>query len=74
MVFNNVWFRNKITYITDFVVEIFDLKYSFVNFTTVPERRNTAIKFGIAIKPLQVSEIPQINPRSATAPMIATKE
>lgn len=50
------------------------MKCSFVNFTTVPDNKNKAIKFGIAIKPLQVSEIPQINPRSAVAPTIAVEE
>ena len=50
------------------------LKCSLVSFTTVPDSRNTAIKFGIAINPLQVSERPQIKPKSATAPTMATRE
>ena len=46
-------------------------KCSFTSFTTVPESKNSAIKFGMAISPLNVSEIPQIKPRSAVAPTIA---
>ena len=40
----------------------------------MPDNKNKAIKFGIAISPLQVSEIPQISPKSAVAPTIAIKE
>ena len=40
---------------------------------TVPERRNSAIKFGIDISPLNVSAMPQIKPKSIVAPTIATK-
>ena len=53
---------------------IYFLKYSFANFTTVPDNKNKAIKLGITINPLQVSEIPQINPKSAVAPTMAIKE
>ena len=50
------------------------LKYCFTNFATVPDNKNNAIKFGITIKPLQVSEISQIKPRSAVAPTMAISE
>lgn len=47
-------------------------KYSFTSFTTVPDSKNNATKFGIDIRPLHVSAIPQIIPRSTVAPRIAT--
>lgn len=50
------------------------LKCCFVNCATLPDSRNRAIRFGSAISPLQVSEMPQINPRSAVAPIIAMQE
>ena len=50
------------------------LKCSFTSLTTVPDNKNNAIKFGIAIRPLHVSEIPQINSRSAVAPTMAINE
>ncbi|MBR2008721.1 MAG: class I tRNA ligase family protein, partial [Peptococcaceae bacterium] len=40
-------------------------KYSFVVFTTIPLRPMIPIKFGIAIRPLDVSEIAQIKSRFA---------
>ena len=49
-------------------------KYSFTCFTTTPDNRKTAIKFGIAISPLNVSAIFHISPRSIVAPTIATSE
>ena len=49
-------------------------KCCLVNCATFPDKRKSAIKFGIAISPLQVSEMPQINPRSAVAPTIAMHE
>ena len=49
-------------------------KYSFVRRTTVPDSKNSAIKFGIAIRPLKVSAILHIRPRFAVAPKIATRE
>ena len=49
-------------------------KYCLTNCATLPDSNNKAIKLGITINPLHVSEIPQINPRSAVAPMIAIKE
>ena len=49
-------------------------KYSFTRRTTVPERRNRAIRFGMAIRPLKVSAILHIRPRSAVAPRMATRE
>ena len=49
-------------------------KYSFTSFTTTPDNRKTAIKFGIAISPLNVSAIFHISPRSIVAPTIATSE
>ena len=52
----------------------FALKYSLVSFTTVPDKRNTAIKFGIDISPLNVSAILHNNPKSTVAPRIATSE
>ena len=48
--------------------------YSFVNWATFPDNKKRAIKFGSAISPLQVSEMPQINPRSAVAPIMAMHE
>lgn len=50
------------------------VKYSFTSFTTTPDRRNTAIRFGIAIRPLKVSAIFHKSPRSTVAPRIATRE
>lgn len=50
------------------------LKYSFTSFTTVPDKRNRAIKFGIDINPLNVSAILQRSPRSTVAPRMATRE
>lgn len=47
-------------------------KYSRVNLTTVPDSINTAIRFGIIIRPLNVSAISHRSPRSIVAPMIAT--
>ena len=41
---------------------------------TVPDNRNTAIRFGMAIKPLKVSAMLHNNPRSTVAPRIATRE
>ena len=38
-------------------------KYSFTIFTTVPDNRNTAIRFGIAISPLKVSAILHRSPK-----------
>lgn len=55
-------------------IHIYFPKCSFANFTTVPESKNSEIKFGIAMSPLHVSEIPQIRPRSAVAPTIAISE
>lgn len=49
-------------------------KYSFTIFTTVPDNRNTAIRFGIAINPLKVSAILHRSPSSTVAPRIATRE
>ena len=40
----------------------------------VPESKNTPIKFGIAMRPLNVSAMLQRSPRSTVAPMIATNE
>ena len=47
-------------------------KYSLVSFTTVPDNRKTAIRFGMDIKPLNVSAILHNSPRSTVAPRIAT--
>ena len=47
-------------------------KYSRTSFTTVPDSRNNATKFGMDISPLHVSAIPQIIPKSTVAPRIAT--
>ena len=41
---------------------------------TVPDNKNSAIKFGIAIRPLKVSAIFHTSPRSIVAPIIATRE
>ncbi len=49
-------------------------KYSFTSFTTVPDKRKTAIRFGIAISPLNVSAMLQRSPKLAVAPRIATRE
>lgn len=51
-----------------------DRKYSFTSLTTVPARRNRAIRLGIAISPLNVSAMLQSNPRSIVAPKMATSE
>lgn len=45
-----------------------------VSFTTVPLNRNNAIRFGIAMSPLNVSAISHINPKSIVAPIMDTKE
>ena len=47
-------------------------KYSFTSFTTTPDSRKTAIRFGITIRPLNVSAIFHIRPSSIVAPTIAT--
>ncbi len=47
-------------------------KYSFVSSTTLPESRKSAIRFGIAMRPLKVSAMLHIRPRFAVAPRIAT--
>ena len=47
-------------------------KYSFTSFTTTPDSRKTAIRFGMDIKPLNVSAILHNSPRSTVAPRIAT--
>ncbi len=52
----------------------FSWKYSFTSFTTVPDNKNSVIKFGIAINPLNVSAILQSIPRSTVAPRMATRE
>ena len=52
----------------------FPLKCSRTSLTTVPDSRNSAIRFGIAIKPLKVSATLHSNPKSAVAPSIATSE
>ena len=47
-------------------------KYSFTSFTTTPDNKNTAIRFGITISPLNVSAMFHISPRFMVAPTIAT--
>lgn len=47
-------------------------KYSFTIFTTTPDNKNTAIRFGITISPLNVSAMFHISPRFMVAPTIAT--
>ena len=54
--------------------DFFAPKYSLVSFITVPDKRNTAIKFGMDISPLNVSAILHNNPKSTVAPRIATSE
>ena len=49
-------------------------KYSLASLITVPDNKRTAIKLGITIRPLNVSAMFQIRPRSIVAPMIATRE
>ena len=49
-------------------------KYSFTSFTTTPESKNTAIRFGMTIRPLKVSAMLHISPRFIVAPTIATSE
>lgn len=44
----------------------------FTSLNTVPDRRNSAIRFGITIMPLNVSAMLQSSPRSIVAPTIAT--
>lgn len=48
-------------------------KYSFASLKTVPESRKTAIRLGMTIRPLKVSEISQRSPRSRVAPTIEIK-
>lgn len=50
------------------------LKYSLVSLITVLDNKNTAIKLGIIISPLNVSATSQISPKSIVAPIIATNE
>ncbi len=47
-------------------------KYSLVSSTTLPESRKSAIRFGIAMRPLKVSAMLHIRPRFAVAPRMAT--
>ena len=42
--------------------------------TTVPDSRNRAMRLGMTIMPLKVSEISHSSPRSMVAPTMATKE
>ena len=47
-------------------------KYSFVSFATTPDRANRAIKFGIAMRPLNVSAMSHTTSSDATAPTTTT--
>ena len=47
---------------------------SLISSTTLPLRRNRAIRLGIAMMPLQVSAMPHMRPRSMVAPTMATRE
>ena len=42
--------------------------------TTVPDSRNRAMRLGMTIMPLKVSEMSHSSPRSTVAPTMATKE
>ena len=53
----------------------FDLslkKYSFVSFATAPDSANSAMKFGMAIRPLNVSAMSHTTSSDATAPITIT--
>ena len=47
-------------------------KYSFVSFATTPDRANRAMKFGIAMRPLNVSAMSHTTSSDATAPTTTT--
>ena len=47
---------------------------TITSFTTTPESKNTAIRFGMTIRPLKVSAMLHISPRFIVAPTIATSE
>ena len=49
-------------------------KYSLIIAMTFGERRATAVRFGITISPLKVSEMFQSRPRSTVAPRMQTSE
>lgn len=61
--------------VCDYFVNLFSFeKWSFVILTRTDERRATAIKFGIAIRPLNVSAISHTRPTSKVVPIIETNE
>ena len=52
----------------------FAVSRSLTSLTTTPDRRNRAIRLGMAIMPLKVSAMSHSSPRSMVAPTMDTRE
>ena len=67
------WFVDAATWIAEaFGIPKFIVGATVVSFATTPDRANRAIKFGIAMRPLNVSAISHTTSRDATAPITTT--